>query len=340
MTEPLAPLLDWIAVDSTTGREGEYADALADHLRRVGFAVERQAVGPGRDNLLARAGPPAIVFCTHLDTVPPFFGPRADRSVVHGRGACDAKGVAWSMIEAGRRLLDRGEDRVGFLFTVGEEVDFAGARAVREARPAPFAPRFTVVGEPTENRFVKAHKGVLGATLVGHGVKAHSSRPLGPSAIHEVVRAVAALLDADCGAHPVLGEGSLNVGTIRGGLAKNVVADHAEAELFFRTVEPTAELLRRVRDLLREGVDLVEGVACDPCEFLVPPGREGTVETFGTDAPFLDGFGERLLYGPGRIVDAHTDHERIERAAIDRAVAEYVEVAVELLARPEGPREE
>jgi len=331
VSEALATLLDWISIDSTSGREEQYADAVTDHLVRRGFAVETQSVDGTRKNVFARAGDPAVVFCTHLDCVPPFFGPSADREYVHGRGACDAKGVAYAMIEAGTRLLDAGEDRIGFLFTVGEEVDFAGARVAGAERPDGFAPRFTIVGEPTENRFVRAHKGVYGGRLVGRGVKAHSSRPLGPSAIHEVVRSLHRILDADHGRHPVLGEGSANIGAVSGGIAPNVVADRAEANVFLRTVEPRAEVERRLRECLTEHVEWHPGVGCDPCEFLVPEGRPSGVETFGTDAPFLADYGQRLLYGPGRIVDAHTDHERLSRASFDRAVAEYVEIVTELL---------
>ena len=54
---------------------------------------------------------------------------------------------------------------------------------------------------------------------------------------------------------------------------------------------------------------------------------------FGTDAPFLAGWGERLLYGPGKIADAHTAHEKLEADSFERAVADYTRVARQLLAR-------
>ena len=77
-------LQNWIDVQSVTGHEADYADALALHLTGLGFDVERQELEPGRFNLLARTGVPEVVFCTHLDTVPPWFGPREDREFVHG----------------------------------------------------------------------------------------------------------------------------------------------------------------------------------------------------------------------------------------------------------------
>ena len=120
-------LRDWIEVPSVTGAEGEYADAVIRALIERGFTVERQVVAPGRFNVLARLGVPRVVFCTHLDTVPPWFGSREDALCVYGRGSCDAKGPLSSMLAAASALLGQGEDRIGFLLTVGEELDSVGA---------------------------------------------------------------------------------------------------------------------------------------------------------------------------------------------------------------------
>src|SRR5688500_6130466 len=145
---------DWIAVPSITGEEADYADLLARSLVERGFSVERQEVAPGRFNLLARAGVPDVVFCTHLDTVHPYFGPSEDRDFVRGRGSCDAKGPALAMIEAGAKLCDEGLERIGFLFTVGEETDSLGAQVANARLAEPWHPRFTIVGEPTDTSFV------------------------------------------------------------------------------------------------------------------------------------------------------------------------------------------
>ena len=149
-----ATLKDWVDVPSVTGAEADYGACLERALVARGFAVERQQldVAPGaapRFNLLARAGAPEVVFCTHLDTVPPFFGPSEDASFVHGRGSCDAKGPALAMLEAATALLASGEDRIGFLFTVGEELDSAGAPVANARLAEPWKPRYTMVGEPT-----------------------------------------------------------------------------------------------------------------------------------------------------------------------------------------------
>ncbi len=99
-------LLEWIDVPSVTGSEGDYGDALARACSSIGLDVERQELAPGRFNVLARARAPRVVLCTHQDTVPPWFPPREDRELVHGRGACDAKGPAVAMLAAAKALLD------------------------------------------------------------------------------------------------------------------------------------------------------------------------------------------------------------------------------------------
>ena len=334
----LDTLCDWIDIDSVTGGEGDYGDALVRFVESLGFAAERQTVEPGRFNVLARAGEPLVVFCTHLDTVPPWFGPRREGSTVHGRGACDAKGPALAMIEAARRLVAAGEERVGFLFTVGEETDGAGAQHADAHLRAPWAPRFTIVGEPTDNRFIRGGKGVYKCELHARGVAGHSSEPIGPSAIHELVGAMHRMLQDDWGHHELFGAGSLNFGEIEGGLAANVVAPTASANVLIRAVEAPKILEARLRSHLGEHVELVPSKSYGPVEFLVPEGAEGAggdgpIVAFGTDAPFLPRWGQPLLYGPGSIRDAHTAHEHLTEASFEQAVADYERTARDLLAR-------
>ena len=335
MPDALDRLCDWIAIDSVTGHEGDYGDALARHLAALGFDVERQTVEPGRFNVLARAGEPELVFCTHLDTVPPFFGPSRKGTDVHGRGACDAKGPALAMIEAARALVAGGERRLGFLFTVGEETDGGGAQHANRSISEAWRPRWTIIGEPTDNRFVRGGKGVFKGRLSAHGVASHSSRPLGPSAIHELVRVLASLLDEGWGEHPVFGRGTLNLGLVQGGLAANVVAPSASAALMVRVVEEPRAVEARIRAHLTKDVEFEAEKSYGPVEFHVPPAhaKDAPVVAFGTDAPWLTRFGARLLYGPGSIDDAHTDHEKLAVDSFERAVAEYERTARELLAR-------
>jgi len=145
-------LVDWVDIRSVTGTEGDYGDALSRRLFAMGFDVERQDVAPGRFNVLARAGRPEVVLCTHQDTVPGWFGVREDREFVHGRGSCDAKGLAASMVCAAETLRDEGAP-VALLFVVGEEVTHDGAHAANEAIAKGLVPgtsRAIVNGEPTD----------------------------------------------------------------------------------------------------------------------------------------------------------------------------------------------
>jgi acetylornithine deacetylase len=322
-------LLDWIDVPSVTGAEGDYGDALARELSSIGLDVEMQEVAPGRRNVLARGSDPRVVLCTHQDTVPPWIPPREDPEVVHGRGACDAKGPAVAMIAAARALLESGEDRIGLLFTVGEETDSAGAALANERLADPWRPRTILVGEPTGLRWIRAHKGAFKCRVSARGVAGHSSEPAGPSAIHELVHFGNRLLAESWGRHPVLGEGTVNIGRIQGGVAANVVADTAEAEVLVRVVEPIAEVRARVERCLGKDMTIaVTSKACAPTEFVVPDGEDdGIAVSFGTDAPHLPRWGTPMLCGPGSIRDAHTDHEKIGKRELEAAVATYVRAA-------------
>ena len=326
-------LIDWVEIPSVTGEEGDYGDALSRALQAKGLDVERQEVAPGRFNVLARAGRPEVVFCTHLDTVPPYFGAREDADFVHGRGSCDAKGQAVCMLAAAERLLASGEDRIGFLFTVGEETDSAGARHADEHLAEPWSPRWMIVGEPTDGRFVSGHKGIYKGRLVARGVAGHSSQEVGPSAVHELVRVTSDLLDAEWGEHPVFGRGSLNVGLITGGIATNVVADHAQAEVMIRTVEPPGTTEERIRACLGEHVDLERTFAAfGPVEFHVPQGEQASAAAYGTDAPHLGRWGTPLLCGVGSILDAHTDHEKVAKRDLVALALRHERTVRELLA--------
>jgi acetylornithine deacetylase len=327
-------LLDWIEIPSVTGDEQDYGDSLARRLQSLGFDCERQELEPGRFNLLARAGRPEVVLCTHLDTVPPYFGSRTDADFIYGRGSCDAKGQAAAMVEAGRRLLAEGVTNIGFLFTAGEETDSAGARLANEKLSEPWVPHHTLIGEPTSNQFIRGHKGIVKVTLEATGVAGHSSQDVGPSAVHELVHCTHGMLQIPWGEHPVFGAGTLNVGEIRGGVAANVVADRASAEVLIRTVEEPDVVMKRLRGCLNEHVQLAgEFKSYAPVEFEVPPGQAAEVVAFGTDAPHLRRWGTAMLCGPGTILDAHTDGEKVGKRELADAVGVYVKTVKQLIER-------
>ena len=322
-----------VSLETPTGSEGPATDLLDAALRRGGYRIVRQRVSPGRDNLLAFREPPALVFSTHLDCVPPYVPLSEDAEAIRGRGSCDAKGLAAGMVAAAERLGSGGERRIGLLFLVGEENGSDGARAAGELEPRG---RYLVNGEPTENRLSIGQKGSLRVDLHASGRAAHSAYPEeGDSAIDRLLGALEKIRRADWGQSEVLGPATVNIGTLSGGVAANVIAPAAEAVVFVRVVTPVEEARRLLDSLLAGDRHLTYQVIAqnDPvfCETL--PGFDCAPVAFGTDVPSLTAFGRPLLIGPGSITVAHSDHEKIEKAELLRAVEIYCAIGTELLRR-------
>jgi acetylornithine deacetylase len=321
-----------VALETPTGAEGPATDFLDAALRRAGYNVVRQPVSPGRENLYAYREAPALVFSTHLDTVPPYIPLSEDAESIHGRGSCDAKGLAAAMVAAAERLAQQGERRIGLLFVVGEENGSDGAQAAASLGPRG---RFLINGEPTENRLSVGQKGSLRVDLQAAGRAAHSAYP------DEGVSAIAALLDTierirrlPLPVDPLLGQSTLNLGLIGGGVAPNVIPPAASAQLLIRTVEPTGPLKDAIKTLLAPGVTVDFRVDLPFYKGgAAPAGWETTVVSYASDLPFLAPWGERYQLGPGTIRVAHTSREHIRKADLLRGVDLYVRLASDLLAR-------
>ena len=134
--DPVGLTRSLVDIDSTTGKEGEAAQWLAQFLRFRGYAVEEQPVTDGRFNVYAHLDElPLAVFSTHLDCVPPYFPSREEGGLLFGRGACDAKGILAAQVVATERLRAAGEHRIAMLFVVGEERGSDGARVANDYAP-------------------------------------------------------------------------------------------------------------------------------------------------------------------------------------------------------------
>ncbi|HUF26403.1 MAG TPA: M20/M25/M40 family metallo-hydrolase, partial [Gemmatimonadaceae bacterium] len=183
--DPLPLAVDLMAIDSTSGREGEVIAWMHGLLEQRGWRVQRIPVTPGRDDVLATSDEaPLVTLSTHLDTVPPYMPPRIAGDRLLGRGACDAKGIAAAMICAAEQLRGQGVP-VALLFVVGEEVTHDGAHA---ANAAPTTSRILIDGEPTESTLALGTKGAVRAVVRTSGRAAHSAYPeLGRSATRELV---------------------------------------------------------------------------------------------------------------------------------------------------------
>ncbi len=324
-----------VDIESTTNRERNVGDYLFAHLStlvtRYNGHLERIPAEPNRDNVFACWGEPTVTLSTHMDTVPPFFASRADDEYIWGRGSCDAKGIIAAMIVAAEKLLAAGTRNLGLLFVVGEERNSAGAKA---AAATPRGSRFLINGEPTENHLALGCKGALRYEMSTHGKLAHSAYPeLGSSAIHTLldvlhdIRQIPLLEDA------LLGRSTLNIGTIDGGRAPNVVADLAEAEIMFRTVGDPAKLREAVSAAVANRAEAREVLHTPAVQLTKFDGLPTTIVAFTTDIPTFDGtWGQPFLIGPGSIHVAHTTEERISKKELCEAVDIYARMTAQLLA--------
>jgi acetylornithine deacetylase len=319
-----------VDIESITGNEATVGHFLEQELRKLGYESQRMQVEGDRANVWAvspEEPKPAIVFSTHMDTVPPFIPSSEDENRIYGRGCCDAKGIIAVQIAAAERLKQEGV-HVGLLFLVGEERDSAGAKVANKQANAC---KFLINGEPTENRVAIASKGSLRATITASGVMAHSAYPeLGDSAIHKLVEALHRLQAMKLPSDPDIGPCTMNVGVIEGGRAPNVIADQARAQLLYRLVGP-AEPLRN------EIVQAVGDLATVEFTLEIPAIRLRTFEglptmvaAFTTDIPALSNWGQPILIGPGSILVAHTEGEYVEKKALRQAVDLYCEIARKL----------
>ena len=327
-TDPVdaVALTEWLmAFDSTSGLETALTTAFGLALEGQGWAVARIPAPDGRDNLLATWGSaPFVTLSTHLDTVPPFLPSRRDGSRLYGRGACDAKGIAASMVCAAARLRAAGRS-VALLFVVGEETTHDGAHAANDWALAHSFPSIALVnGEPTGSTLALGTKGALRVVVRIRGEAAHSAYPqLGRSATRELVHLLAELDTVALPSDALLGETTINIGRLAGGVADNVVAPTAEARLMARLVGEADEVWARLERWSAGRATLERGVEVPAVRLDTLPGHPTSVVAFATDIPALPAWGTPYLFGPGSIHVAHRDDEHVEMAELRGAVDSY-----------------
>ncbi len=321
-----------VDIESITGNEKAVAEYVLAQIQRMAFehgrpagriSYEKIEVEKDRFNVFACFGDnPTVTLSTHLDTVPPFFASSEDDEFIHGRGACDVKGIIAAMLCAAEQLLIEGVRNFGLLFVVGEERNSAGAYHMASD---PRGSKFLINGEPTSNRLALGSKGALRYEVHAAGRMAHSAYPeLGESAIHKLLDALHRIRNIALPSDELLGPCTLNVGLISGGRAPNIFADAAEAALMFRLVSDP--------DPLREAVRAAAGSDADAREVLCIPalrlgsleGFDTTVVAYTTDIPAFGGaWGTPYLIGPGTIHVAHTSEERVPKRELAEAVTIY-----------------
>lgn len=329
MTDVVALAAELLTIDSSTGAESGAVDFVSKWLVARGWNVTLQEVTRGRANVWASRSGGGVTLSTHLDTVPPYIAPKLDGNRLRGRGACDAKGIAAAMLVAADHLAKKGEERIDLLFVVGEEKGSDGARA---ANRLPATSRFLVNGEPTESKLASGAKGSLRVTVRTRGRAAHSAYAhLGESAIKPMLTLLPELDALDLPTDDVLGNTTLNVGTLRGGNEANIVPALAEAEIMFRLVGDPDPVRAKIDQWAKGRAELEYGSYIPAQHFHTIPGFEVAPVAYTSDIPLLGRWGTPVLFGPGSIHVAHTPDEFIDVAELRAAAGAYERIVRSLL---------
>ena len=319
-----------LSFDSTSGRERELGEWLAAHLEAP--SVETLEVGDGTVDVLLRwSDAPRVVFCSHMDTVPPYIPPTFEADRVLGRGTCDAKGQFYAMYRACQRLAAAGHKDFALLIVSGEETGSWGAKAFAKT---PFRAPFLVVGEPTDNCMVSASKGTKRFDLTFTGKAFHSGYPEhGVSAVELFVDFMERLRAAGFPDDPVLGPTTWNVGKLVSDNPQNILSPSLTCRIYFRTTfasdAAVTEWMRaQASDTLR--VEAFGGDA--PARYFTLPGIPSKPVSFGSDAPHLTNFRQKVICGPGTITVAHRDDEFLAFADLEQAISNYVNIYQQVIA--------
>jgi acetylornithine deacetylase len=328
-----------INIPSVTGSEGALADFLSDMFKNRGFLVQEQKIDGRRRNILACLGSkPSLLLCTHLDTVAPFFPAYEDDQAIYGRGACDAKGSLGAMIWACQELKGLQQEGFGLLLLSGEETDSIGAKT---ANLLGVRPDFIIVGEPTENKMGSGHKGIVVIRISAKGKRAHSAYPKqGESAIEKLLDVLYRIRDMDLEKGLDREKSVINIGWIEGGVASNVIADSASAEISIRSFLPSGHILERMQKVVQPLAEMIVISRSEPQKLFTVPGFDQVLLPYGSDVPYLSHFGKPILIGPGSGLNAHTENEKVDKKQLLEAAEIYKKLVIRLLAesKTNGPK--
>jgi len=320
-----------IDIPSVSGDEGDAGEFLRAYLESLGYVVELQQVEGSRCNVLATTeAPPHVVLSTHMDTVPPHIASSEDDEFIYGRGACDAKGIMAAQILGAEKLRAAGINNIGLLFTVDEEQASLGAKAANDLAQAHEC-RFIINGEPTDSQLASGTKGSVRVILRTEGRAAHSAYPeQGDSAIEKMLDVLMSIRACRWPDDPVFGETTCNIGVLDGGTRSNVIAAHARADLHIRLATDKAPVKQMLEAVVAGRATLEYTSEHNPVRLHEIEGFPQCVVRFTTDVPYLSNWGKPLLIGPGSILVAHTDHERVSKKELEDAVELYVKLVKRL----------
>lgn len=318
-------LMDIMRFDSTSGKEAELAKYITGKYKPGDAELELQETKYKRLNVFFKWGEPKIIFNSHLDTVPPYIPPTRQDDIIKGRGSCDAKGQVAFLFEACKQLRLEGYDNFGLLMTCGEEDGSQGAMKANELiRDCDYI----IIGEPTENRLIKASKGNMCINFTFRGKNCHSGYPhLGDNAIDRMFTFIKRLNEKEFGTDEILGKTEYNIGMLRSDNAHNVVSDLVTMKIFFRTTFLSEnKIIDYLKNILDEKTEMEILFIHSPVNFLTVDGFESGIVSYGTDAPSFSNIKNKLLYGPGSILDAHTENEYIRISDMHKAVEDVKDI--------------
>lgn len=321
-----------MSIPSTSGDEEAVGFWLRDHLTALGWTVELQKVSENQNNVIAYLNEtPRVWLSTHMDTVPPFIAPTEDDEKIYGRGSCDAKGIIAAQITAAEAIRAEGITDIGLLYTVEEERSSTGAKVAND-HPLAAKCEYLINGEPTDNDLAIGSKGTFRLNLKAKGKAAHSAYPEeGESAIEKLLDILEDVRHTRFPNDDFFGETTVNIGTIEGGLALNVIAPNAEAGLAIRLTTKRELVETALRNVVRDRAE-IEVLSCsEPVRMLEVDGFKQKVVRFTTDIPHLPNWGTPLLLGPGSILVAHTKDEFVLKKDLETSVKQYVELVKRLL---------
>ncbi|HVF23222.1 MAG TPA: acetylornithine deacetylase [Pyrinomonadaceae bacterium] len=278
---------------------------------------------------------------------------------LYGRGACDTKGFIATALTALETIeLSQLTKPLALIFTADEEIGLVGAKLLAEAKP--LRVRYSIVGEPTSLKPIRAGKGYSLAEVIVKGREAHSAYPaLGASAVFRAARlinhleAIAVQLKEDRHAAFDPPYTTLNIGLIHGGSAKNVLAGECRFTLEWRPIPTQAptHVLNLFQAAIQEEKESDPDFQCEVDASRADSGFEtapdsplirlletatgnncGTV-AFGTEAAQMMALGaEAVVIGPGDIREAHRTGEFVPVNELERC-AEILSEAVERLCK-------
>lgn len=284
--------------------------ACAQHLGRIleeaGFRCAYHEFADARTSLIAQiggnGGKPPICFTGHIDVVPlgaarwsrDAFAGETDGDRVYGRGSTDMKSGIAAIVSSAVEMAPHLRTTPGLtlVLTAGEEIGCEGARFLADQRLLDRAGAI-VIAEPTANYPYIGHKGLAWFEVETLGTTAHGSMPeLGDNAIVKMAKVIETLdhFHFPIEAHPVMGEPTLNIGTIRGGLNTNSVPDEARITVDTRTVPGIdhGHLEKSLETLLKPlGASVHKIVDC--ASLYTDPQNEWMQQVFELCTPYLDG---------------------------------------------------